>query len=769
MEYEIDYQRILDCIPVSETNRTDWVKVGMALKYEGQPFEMFDEWSSRDPRDGQYRGTEYTSYIWDSFQGGSGVPVTGATLTEMARSYGYEPFPKANTSDFLDWDDEITSNGEEQKPKAEIRPSCPNRLRPSNKKPPFQIIEYLEACFKPDQYINVITSSYFNAEKEKLEPCGLGIVNITVEQYIKEIRGAAERSDFFNEVFGAYDHQAGAWIRVNAVTGRLRENQKGISDQDIAFFENALIESDVLPIEDQIKKIKELKLPYRTITYSGGKSVHAVVRIDAKNRADYIDRVDWLHEYCRLHGFPIDEQNKNPSRLTRIPGVERGNRKQFLIETAQPPSFDEFKAQAIAEQEADQMPVICLKNMEKPEDRPPLAGGLIEGLVRRGHKLIISGPSKAGKSFALIGLAVAVAEGKEWMGFKCEQGKVLYLNFEIDGASFIDRIFKVYEAFGWPPNHLEDFFVLNLRGRSEPLNLLTPRLEALLKKSPVDLVIIDPIYKVITGDENKANEMGQFCNLFDKISLAAQSTVAYCHHHSKGTQAHKAAIDRASGSGVFARDPDAIIDMTEIGVNEGERQELTARLMEGVDDAYLKSSGQWDNLAKVHPEDLKNRLAKQLAVEEGLNQDPDKRATYEESITQAKELGECPAFRLSFNLREYRSPEAKNVFFKYPRHIVDPSGYLSELYLVGDNSTEKLTGRKERADKKRSDEKREWYEDQRKDGEMVSISDMAEKFGCVMNTVKKWIDDQEDLKRENGWILKKDEIAPPKKQRGKGK
>ncbi|MDE5757191.1 MAG: hypothetical protein K2H85_01125, partial [Allobaculum sp.] len=108
-------------------------------------------------------------------------------------------------------------------------------------------------------------------------------------------------------------------------------------------------------------------------------------------------------------------------------------------------------------------------------------------------------------------------------------------------------------------------------------------------------------------------------------------------------------------------------------------------------------------------------------------------------------------------------------FFKYPRHVVDPSGYLSELYLVGDNSAEKLADRKEKADKRRSDEKREWYEDQRKDGSLVSISDMVEEFGCVPKTIHKWADSQEDLKRENGWILRKDEIAPPKKQRGKGK
>ena len=42
----------------------------------------------------------------------------------------------------------------------------------------------------------------------------------------------------------------------------------------------------------------------------------------------------------------------------------------------------------------------------------------------------------------------------------------------------------------------------------------------------------------------------------------------YCHHHSKGAQGFKKAMDRASGSGVFARDPDAQLDMLEIEPNE---------------------------------------------------------------------------------------------------------------------------------------------------------------------------------------------------------
>ena len=49
-------------------------------------------------------------------------------------------------------------------------------------------------------------------------------------------------------------------------------------------------------------------------------------------------------------------------------------------------------------------------------------------------------------------------------------------------------------------------------------------------------IVIDPIYKVITGEENSAADMAAFCNEFDRICKQTGCCVIYCHHHSKGAQ-----------------------------------------------------------------------------------------------------------------------------------------------------------------------------------------------------------------------------------------
>lgn len=210
-------------------------------------------------------------------------------------------------------------------------------------------------------------------------------------------------------------------------------------------------------------------------------------------------------------------------------------------------------------------------------DPPRQPEELIRGVLRRGHKMLISGSSKAGKSFLLMELCIAIAEGNKWLGFPCRQGKVLYVNLEIDPASCVDRFLKIYEALGIVPKHMDNIIIWNLRGHAVPLNLLTPKLISRVREDPPDAVIIDPIYKVITGDENNASDMAAFCNQFDRICAETGSSVIYCHHHSKGAQGAKRAMDRASGSGVFARDPDAQLDMIELELTEEIRNFVAER------------------------------------------------------------------------------------------------------------------------------------------------------------------------------------------------
>ena len=100
------------------------------------------------------------------------------------------------------------------------------------------------------------------------------------------------------------------------------------------------------------------------------------------------------------------------------------------------------------------------------------------------------------------------------------------------------------------------------------MDKLAPKLIRRAAKKNYIAIIIDPIYKVITGDENSADQMANFCNQFDKVCTELGCAVIYCHHHSKGSQGGKRAMDRASGSGA--------VSYTHLKNNQGKTSVLDA-------------------------------------------------------------------------------------------------------------------------------------------------------------------------------------------------
>lgn len=206
---------------------------------------------------------------------------------------------------------------------------------------------------------------------------------------------------------------------------------------------------------------------------------------------------------------------------------------------------------------------------------PKLSDELIQGVLRVGHKMLISGPSKAGKSFLLMELCIAIATGGEWLGFPCKKGRVFYINLEIDPNSCITRFLEIYNALGiTDTNDMKNIDIWNLRGHAVPLDQLVLDIIKRTKDKQYDAIILDPIYKTLTGDENSASDMAKFCNQFDRICTETGCAAIYCHHHSKGSQGSKKAADRASGSGVFARDPDAQLDIIQLELTEEQKSKL---------------------------------------------------------------------------------------------------------------------------------------------------------------------------------------------------
>lgn len=716
-----DIKELLRYINPATLDYQEWVNVGMALKQEGLTAADWDQWSQADTR--YKRGECFRK--WGSFRNeNSGAPVTGGTIYEYARRGGYVP-PEHDDGPghALDWNDSIVKDDLRIVDSSWLEERDVVEPADDQWNPVQELITYLQTLFQSTENVGYVTKVYEN--DDRLSP-QRGSWSRTAGELIGELR----KYNDVGAVVGDCNPKAGAWIRFNPLDGN------GIRNDNVTDFRFALVESDSLPLPRQNAIMRELELPIAAMVYSGGKSIHAIVKIEAGDYGEYKKRVEYLYKVCDKNGLKVDTQNKNPSRLSRMPGVIRNGHKQFLIGTnIGKGSWEEWKEWI--EGVNDDLP--------DPEDLadvwdnlPPLADCLIDGVLRKGHKMLLAGPSKAGKSFLLIELVIAIAEGVRWLNFQCRKGRVLYVNMELDRASCLRRFKDVYQALGIVPRNLNNIDVWNLRGKTVPMDQLTPKLIRRAEKKNYVAVIIDPIYKVITGDENSAEEMAKFCNQFDKICTSLQVSMIYCHHHSKGAQGGKKAMDRASGSGVFARDPDAMLDFAPLEITDSLRKEEDNKArIRGIERALNEFVPGWQEDVgqdeRLSPTVMQEFACTRLSFDQVTAME----RYISESLARARRR---TAWRLEGIFREFPEIPPLNMWFDFPIHHLDESDVLKDIVVEGDRvqAKKKWAEKQKEAGKATAQAYVEALEDLFKDGTgEVDYKELAEYLGKSPDTVKK--------------------------------
>ena len=733
---QYDLLEVLNSIEPAGLDYQQWLNVGMALDQEGYGVDIWDAWSQKDP--GRYHPGECQKK-WNGFHG-HGTPVTGGTIVQYAREQGWTP--SHDPGQALDWDDTISSDGiivdTDWVEGRDVK-------EPDSWDPVKQLITYLETLFEAGENVGYVVKSW--KKDEKWIPADRGAYDRTAGQLIEALSSC---NGDIGSVLGDYNPKAGAWIRFNPMDGM------DVKDRNVADYRYSLVESDGMDIEKQHAIIRELELPVACLVHSGKKSLHAIVRVDAADFMEYKKRVDYLYTICKKNGLEIDPQNKNPSRLSRMPGIIRGGHKQFLMDTnIGKANWAEWKEWI--ESVNDDLP--DPESLEDVwDDLPELAPCLIDGVLRQGHKMLIAGPSKAGKSFLQIEMCIAIAEGREWLGWKCTQGRVMYVNLELDRASCLHRFRDVYQSLGYKPDNLRNIDIWNLRGKSRPMDKLAPMLIRRAAKKNYIAIVIDPIYKVITGDENSADQMANFCNQFDKVCTELGVAVIYCHHHSKGGQGGKKAMDRASGSGVFARDPDAMLDMIELELSEDVLKAGEDKAVCAVCRQYLDAHFKWED--DLSDDDLCSSYQMLKYCEENLDkwQWEALQRIVEAAKTRARDV---TAWRIEGTLREFPKFPAVNLWFDYPCHRVDTVGVLGDIQPEADSPGWQKNFKKKRtpeqAKKDRMDSLEEQYESLKsfnQDGK-VTVKELAESMGTTEKTVRNRIKEHGGFWIDEGNVGKK--------------
>lgn len=393
------------------------------------------------------------------------------------------------------------------------------------------MIAALEAAFKPGDSIAICPARLV---EDTWKP-GNAVIH-TLEGWKKRLPKALD------------DCEGGCYIAINP----LKPGSERRLNENVSAYRHVLVEWDTGDTADQERKLRECGFPVSVIVSSGGRSVHGWVRVDAPDYETWNQRRQEV-----FRALACDEKNKDLARVSRLPGFMRGENEQRLIAVnVGPESWAAMKTDELP-------PFLSLRDLLVTAPQAPPE--VVQGVLYTGTKMMLGGPSKARKSWVLLDLALSVALGLPWLGFPTTKGKVLFVNFELLPFMLYDRLCKISASkrCKGSSDDMDSLQFWNLRGRVSDLADLTPLLLERLRGGRYSLLILDPIYKGLGArDENAAGDINSLLNELERVCRETGVAIVYSHHFAKGDASTKHALDRTSGSGVWARDPDTVFSLT---------------------------------------------------------------------------------------------------------------------------------------------------------------------------------------------------------------
>ena len=332
----------------------------------------------------------------------------------------------------------------------------------------------INATFKPDETVEFKISNTPNSSRE--------LVSKIVAQ-----------DEALKKVMKQLDSQDGALLTINAVKG-------GADSTDDSFhYRYVVVDNPKMTLAKQLAYYKALNFPCAALVNTGANSVQAWIKIEAQDLDEYNERVDFLFQTLDSQGFKVDDGNRNPNQMVRMPGVLRNGKQQYLIALEQgAKNFTEWREWA--EYSLDGKPLIELAS--DSEEAPKKDATIIENVLRAGEFFLFTAPAKSGKSLALLDMALSICHGEDWLGNTTNANDVLFINMELTKSVFLNRLFLLGSKRKLEAN-TPKFGFLNLRGTAlsplEIAQLIAKRIQGAKKLENHDykVVVIDPISAVL--------------------------------------------------------------------------------------------------------------------------------------------------------------------------------------------------------------------------------------------------------------------------------
>jgi RecA-family ATPase len=394
-------------------------------------------------------------------------------------------------------------------------------------------LKLLEAAFRPDEFVAIAPA----AENEDGEIAPRSGVTLTMSQWRERVlaKGGIDRC------FGT---RLGLFVRINP----MRRN--GSKNEDVTAFRHVLVEFDAasdgspLPKEIQHAAIVASGLPVTALIDSGNKSLHAWVRVEARDEAEYRRRVGKIWDW--FEGHPLDRQNRNPSRLSRCPDgwrtVGGEPRQQRLLALGLGSSnWETWESEQTAGEAGEALRVSQLGTYDTGHDPNNVLG---RRWLCRGGSLVVVGQSGIGKSSLCMQLMLLWALGRPAFGITPVRPlRSLLIQAENDLGDLAEMYQGVRSGMGLTPEEesLLEEQVLIFRDTTHSGEEFVTMAASLVDRHQPDLVWIDPLLNYIGDDISQQKVISEFCcRHLNAVSLRTGVIWCLMHHTGKPSKDPKA-------------------------------------------------------------------------------------------------------------------------------------------------------------------------------------------------------------------------------------
>jgi RecA-family ATPase len=309
----------------------------------------------------------------------------------------------------------------------------------------------------------------------------------------------------------------------------------GSRDADVTAYRHCLLEFDDISIQEQWNLITQSQIPATCVIHSGGKSLHAWVRVDARDRAEYDERVKTLYKH--FAEYKPDEKNRNPSRFSRLPNCVRlQNRQELLAINIGTESFSAWLVEQDADELGQEMQVKELLEFAPGEDKNSMLGN--RWLCKGGSCLIV-GQSGIGKSSLEMQLALLWAIERPAFGITpAKPLKSLIIQAENDLGDIAEMFQGVWLGLQLGANHdlirQAQTNIIIRKVNSRTGTQFCEVLRRLIDRYKPDLVWLDPALAYLGDDISKQSVCSAFFrNGLNPIADATGAIFMILHHTGK--------------------------------------------------------------------------------------------------------------------------------------------------------------------------------------------------------------------------------------------